>query len=83
MPGQTSGENITVASLQDGAVEICKAMCGKYRDMNGQMEEVGGDMTKIRYVPGLSFAARRLLKNLEHTSRQVPGTQEIRTSMRA
>ena len=57
-------------------------MRGNYKDMNGQMRPVQGDMTKIRHVPGLTDAAKRLLQNIEHTSRKIPGTQEVRRMMR-
>ena len=39
-------------------------------------------MTKVRYVPGLSAAAKKLLQNIEHTTRKIPGTQEVRRVMR-
>ena len=39
-------------------------------------------MTKVRYVPGLSPSAHALLKNIEHTSRKLSGTQETRRLMR-
>ena len=39
-------------------------------------------MTKVRYVDGLSASAHILLKNIEHASRQLPGTQETRRVMR-
>ena len=39
-------------------------------------------MTKVRYTPGLSAAAKRLLQNVEHTSRKIAGTQETRRQMR-
>ena len=35
-----------------------------------------GDMTKVRYVDGLSESAHILFKNIEHASRKLPGTQE-------
>ena len=56
-------------------------MRGSYVE-NGRKKPVIGDMTKIRFVPNLSTAARRLLMNIEHTSRRLPGTQEARRSMR-
>ena len=68
----------TSEELQDGAVRICKALNGKWKDMNGVLRPVNGDMTKMRHVPGLSPAAQRLLQNLEHTSRKIQGTQEVR-----
>ena len=48
-----------------------------YTDVNGKLQEVRGDMTKIRFVPGLSSAAKRLLQNIEHTSRKLPGTGKL------
>ena len=70
-------KGITAEELEKGAVSLCKALHGKYRDMNGKMQSVKGDITKIRHVPGLSAAAKRLLQNIEHTSRKIPGTQEV------
>ena len=46
------------------------------------MKAVNGDMTKVRYVPDLSEPAQVLLKNIEHASRKLPGTQETRRLMR-
>ena len=43
---------------------------------------VNGDFTKVKYVAGLSEAGSRILQNLEHTSRQIPGAQEVRKLMR-
>ena len=63
-------------------MRICKALYGKYTAANGKLMEVRGDMTKLRFVPGLSAAAKRLLQNIEHTSRKLPGTQETRRLMR-
>ena len=39
-------------------------------------------MTKVRNINGLSEAAQLLLKNIEHASRKLPGTQETRRIMR-
>ena len=39
-------------------VEIAKALWGRYADVQGKLESVGGDMTKVCYVPGLSPAAQ-------------------------
>ena len=72
----------TAKDLETGALEICNALWSKYRDVDGKMKKVHGDMTKIRYVPGLSPAAIKLLQNIEHTSRRLPGTQETRRLMR-
>ena len=39
-------------------------------------------LRKLPYVQNLSPAARKLLKNMQHTARQLPGTQEARRQMR-
>ena len=75
-------KGITAEELEKGAVALCKALHGKYLDVNGKMQSVKGDITKIRHVPGLTAAAKRLLQNIEHTSRKIPGTQEVRRVMR-
>ena len=68
--------------LEQGAISIVKALHGKYTDQDGKLKNVAGDITKIRYVLGLSPAAKRLLQNLEHVSRKIAGTQEVRRVMR-
>ena len=81
-PGAEGKVGFSPAELEQGAISICKALHGHYRDQSGTLRGVRGDMTKVRYVPGLSPAAIRLLQNLEHTSRKIPGTQEVRRVMR-
>ena len=76
------GKRMGSGDLQRGAIEIMKALFGKFQDASGRMQAVAGDMTKVRYVPGLSSAAKRLLQNIQHISRRLPGTQEIRRLMR-
>ena len=39
-------------------------------------------MAKVRYAPGLGAAAQRLLRNLAHRPRRLPGTQATRRRMR-
>ena len=46
------------------------------------MKPVNGDLTKVRYAIGLPDASRRLLQNLEHSTKQIPGTHEVRKIMR-
>jgi len=75
-------EPISAESLGQGAIELCKSLWGKYTDLDGRVREVRGDITKLRFVPGLSWAAKQLLQNMEHVSRRVPGTQETRSLMR-
>ena len=68
--------------FKEGAKQLCKALWAKYKDLDGKMQAVKGDMTKLRYVLGLTKAAKKLLQNIEHTSRRLPGTQEVRRLMR-
>ena len=68
--------------LEEGAISICNALAGKYRDLDGKIKKVNGDMTKIRYAVNLTPAAKRLLQNIEHSTRKIPGTQEVRKLMR-
>jgi hypothetical protein len=81
-PGEGGKLGFTAEELEKGAISICKALHGNYRDQQGKQRNVKGDMTKVRYVPGLSPAAKKLLQNIEHTSRKIPGTQEVRRVMR-
>ena len=57
-------------------------MDGKYTDLNGKVKKVNGDFTKVKYATNVNEAGKRLLKNLEHTTRQVKGTMEVRKMMR-
>ena len=75
-------KGFTAAELEAGAISICQALDGKYKDLDGRMKSVNGDFTKVRYAPKLNEAGKRLLQNLEHTSRQLKGTMEVRKLMR-
>ena len=55
----------TAKDLETGAIQICKALWSKYRDVDGKKKSVNGDMTKVRYVPGLCPAAQKLLQNTQ------------------
>ena len=52
--GKATSATCTPASLEKGAIEVAKALWGKYKCINGTMKPVNGDMTKVRYVPDLS-----------------------------
>ena len=80
--GKATSANCTPASLEKGAIEVARALWGKYKDVNKNLKPVNGDMTKVRYVSGLSESAQVLLNNIEHASRKLPGTQETRRLMR-
>jgi hypothetical protein len=72
----------TAAELEAGAISICQALDGHYKDLDGKLKKVNGDFTKVKYGVNLKEAGRRLLQNLEHTSRQLKGTMEVRKIMR-
>ena len=76
------GGSMTAKEMEEGAVQLCSALAGNYMDTTGKSKPVKGDMTKLRYVPGLSRAAKRMLQNIEHTSRKVAGCQETRRQLR-
>ena len=80
--GDRSGPDVTAATLEEGAICLFRALAGTYKDMAGKTQKVKGDMTKLRYVPDLSDAATRLLRNIEHLTRKLPGTQGARRQMR-
>ena len=75
-------KGFTGAELESGAISICQALDGKYKDLAGKIKKVNGDFTKVRYAINLNEAGKRLLQNLEHTSRQLKGTMEVRKLMR-
>jgi hypothetical protein len=72
----------TAAELEAGAISICRALDGNYKDLDGKLKRVNGDFTKVKYAVNLKEAGKRLLQNLEHTSRQLKGTMEVRKMMR-
>ena len=53
----TSGE-LTAKDYEDGVVCLFKALSGSYLDPNGKKRPVQGDMTKLRYVAGLTEAGK-------------------------
>ena len=68
--------------LEEGAISIVNALAGQYRDINGKLKAVKGDFTKVKYSTSLTPAGRRLLQNVDHSTRHIPGTQEVRKVMR-
>ena len=79
----TGRRMMTTKEIQDGVQEVYrKVNNGIYIDSNNEQKAVKGDLTKLRYVPGLSTAAHKVLNNLEARTRNVPGTHAVRTSMR-
>ena len=74
---------LTNEEIAEGGRELMgKLRNGKYRDITGELKPVGGDMTKLRHVPTLGDAARKVLYNVEARTRHIPGTHEVRKTMR-
>ena len=74
---------VTAHDLEAAAIWIVKALRGTYRNpSNGNQMPVNGDLTKLKFVPGMSPAAKRILNNAEATTRHMAGTQETRRQMR-
>ena len=69
--------------IQEGIQEIYRSLeKGTYVDVNGESKAIKGDMSKLRHVPNLSNAAKKVLMNAEARTRKVPGTHEVRNTMR-
>ena len=73
---------LTVEDIEEGAVQLVRALNGQYIDSKGKPRSVNGDVSKLQYVRHLKPAARKLLGNMRHTARSLPGTQEARRQMR-
>jgi hypothetical protein len=79
----TGHRMMTTKEIQDVVQEVYrKVNNGIYIDSNNEQKAVKGDLTKLRYVPGLSPAAHKVLNNMEARTRNVPGTHAVRTTMR-
>lgn len=82
---QAPGRNrmLTNAEIAAGSLEVMgKLDNGLYTDVAGALKPVNGDFTKLRHVAGLSPAAQRVLRNTEARTRNIPGTHEVRKTMR-
>ena len=75
--------DLTNKEIKEGIEEIYhKLEKGTYRDVNGDDKAIKGDITKLRYVPNLSQAAHAVLRNAEARASKIPGTHEVRSTMR-
>jgi hypothetical protein len=72
----------TAQESEAGAVSICKALDGECKDLDSSKKKVHEDLTMVKYSTALADAGRRLLQNLEHSSRQLKGTMEVRKMTR-
>ncbi|CAE7580167.1 unnamed protein product [Symbiodinium sp. CCMP2592] len=75
-------QTLTPSMLEDAACEIIQGLKGSYRTPEGRFMPVKGNLNLVRFLPNLSPTAQRILANLSHTARKVPGTQEARRIMR-
>ena len=74
---------LTAGDAEHGAKQILEFLCkGVYKDPEGKLQKVSGDMTKVWRCQGLTSAAKQLLAAVVHTSQRVEGTQEVRRLMR-
>ena len=73
---------LTAEDIEEGAVQLVRALDGHYIDTKGKPRAVNGDVSKLQYVRHLKPAARKLLRNMRHAARSLPGTQEARRQMR-
>ena len=77
---EDSNDKVTGKDLEVAAVSICKALKGKYRDAAGKIRAVNGDLTKVLYAvkPPPCRIVKNMLRNLQHATSKIPGTQELR-----
>ena len=68
--------------IEQGAVQLLKALQGTYVTQGGKPKAVNGDISKLAYVRGLPPAARKLVQNMRTTAQSMPGTQKARKRMR-
>ena len=74
---------MTPQEIEQGTQEIYRMLRnGIYVDINNENKAVNGDFTKLRYCPGLSLTAQKLLTNAEARARHLPGTHAVRSTMR-
>ena len=67
---------VTAKEIETGAIEIVKALNGSYNNPTNAQQKlpVRGDLTKLKFVPGLSAVARRIVLNAEATTQKMSGT---------
>ncbi|CAJ1429954.1 unnamed protein product, partial [Effrenium voratum] len=75
-------KQLSAEDIEHGALQLVGGLVGSYTDSAGRKKQVQGDVSKLPFVPGLGPAARKLLRNLQHATRILPGTQDARRIMR-
>ena len=70
---------------QDGAVAAAQLYqllnSGHYKNQAGARCKIDGDMTKLRYAEGITAKQRQVLADFSFRSRNISGTNEIRTKI--
>ena len=72
---------MTPEDIAEAAISVVQALKGTYA-VDGRVMPVNGDLSKLRFVPGLHPLAARLLHHVQAVSRPLPGVQETRRTMR-
>ena len=73
---------LTNEEIIEGVTEVTRHLWGNYVDINGMEKAVNGDLTKLWHIPRLSTAGKRVLSNMEARTRNIPGTHDVRKTMR-
>ena len=82
-PHTGNKRSFTFTEITNAHIEILRALAkGRYTDIQGEQKPVNGDLSKLQHVKDLSPAAKRLLLNVQAKSRNIPGTHEVRKTMR-
>lgn len=56
--------------------------CGEYLDGQGRRVPVKGDISKVMQIIGLTDVQKALLRNYQFMSSRLPGTRQVRSSIR-
>ncbi|CAJ1389752.1 unnamed protein product, partial [Effrenium voratum] len=76
-----SYQSLNPEDIVAGVREITSRLRGTYTDINGEEKPVQADLTKLRFA-NLKPAARKILANVEARAKNIPGTHEVRKTMR-
>ena len=78
-----AGEENSDASIGAAAQRIYQLLQeGEYADVTGRRFPVRGDISKITRIIGLSNTEKALLQNFHFMSSRLPGTRQVRNSIR-
>ena len=78
-----AGEENSGASIGEAASRIYNLLHeGEYADATGRRFPVRGDISKITRIIGLRNTEKALLQNFHFMSSRLPGTRQVRNSIR-